>query len=72
MCVEQLTVARKLGFFWSTETDGPRPDAWCMACEQWSCRCPNATIEEWMKVADFKFLCVQCWDEAKQRLYAQG
>jgi hypothetical protein len=55
-----------VGFFWSTATDGPRPDAWCSACELWFREHPNATTKEWMKVADFKFLCVHCWDEAKQ------
>jgi hypothetical protein len=55
----------KVGFFWSTDTNGPRPDAWCLSCEQWSLAHPNDKIEEWMKVADFQFLCVECWDEAK-------
>jgi hypothetical protein len=56
----------KVGFFWSTKTDGPRPDAWCLACEMWSRENPEATIDEWMRIAEFKFLCVHCWDEAKR------
>lgn len=59
-----------VGFYWASDVDGPRPDAWCQACERWSIDHPNATIEEWMKVADFKFVCVCCWDEAKQLLYS--
>ncbi|MCI0642488.1 MAG: hypothetical protein L0Y72_26585 [Gemmataceae bacterium] len=59
----------QVGFFWNTETDGPRPDVWCRACEEWTLEHPDAPTEEWMRVAEFKFLCVRCWDEAKQVLY---
>jgi hypothetical protein len=58
-----------VGFFWDPQTTGPRPDAWCRACEAWNLQHPDASIQESMKVADFKFLCVRCWDEAKERLY---
>jgi hypothetical protein len=58
-----------VGFFWCNETTGPRPDAWCRACEQWSLEHPDDSIECWMKVADFQLLCVRCWDEAKKVLY---
>jgi hypothetical protein len=57
-----------VGFFSSTESSGPWPDAWCSASEQWSVEHPNATADEWMMIANFKLLCVQCWDEAKRAL----
>jgi len=58
-----------VGFFWSTDTDGPRPDVWCRSCEQWNLEHPDAPLKEWMAVADFQFLCVRCWDEAQAVLY---
>jgi len=58
-----------VGFYWCAETDGPRPDAWCGACEKWSRDHQNATTKEWMEVAKFQLLCVRCWDEAKAVLY---
>ncbi|MFO0810793.1 MAG: hypothetical protein U0746_19355 [Gemmataceae bacterium] len=62
----------KVGFFWSADSDGPRPEAWCSACDQWSREHPNATTKEWMKAAEFQLLCVRCWDEAKRVLYSQS
>jgi hypothetical protein len=62
----------QVGFFWSTDTDGPRPDAWCRACEEWNLKHSDASLDEWMQVADFQFLCVRCWDEAKAMLYNGG
>jgi hypothetical protein len=58
-----------VGFYWSLETTGPRPDVWCAACERWSLNHPSATTKEWMEVCSFQFLCVRCWDEAKAVLY---
>ncbi|MCI0684321.1 MAG: hypothetical protein L0Y71_19600 [Gemmataceae bacterium] len=58
-----------VGFFWSTDTDGPRPDAWCRSCELWNRQHPGAPLKEWMQVANFQLLCVHCWDEAKTILY---
>jgi hypothetical protein len=56
----------RVGFFWDPATAGPRPDAWCRACETWNLAHPDAPFEEWRQVADFQLLCVQCWDEAQQ------
>lgn len=58
-----------IGFFWWADSDAPRPDAWCRSCEQWNCSHPDSPDEEWMRVADFQFLCIRCWDEAKAQLY---
>lgn len=64
-----LGTGERVGFFWSTDTDGPRPDVWCRACEQWNLEHPDASLEEWKRVANFQLLCVGCWDEAKALLY---
>lgn len=60
-----------VGFFWSTDTDGPRPDAWCSDCEGWLRANPAAMAKDSMAVADFQFLCAVCWDDAKRVLYDQ-
>jgi len=61
----------QVGFHWDTNTDGPRPDAWCHACELWRVGHLDAAAKDWMKAANFQFLCIRCWDEAKQSLYGQ-
>jgi hypothetical protein len=66
---QAIDSGQDVGFCWYPESTGPRPDAWCGACEQWSREHPQATTKEWMRVASFQLLCVQCWDEAKAVLY---
>jgi hypothetical protein len=66
---QAIDTGEQVGFFWSTETDGPRPDAWCRSCELWSREHPDASTKEWMKIADFQLLCVHCWDKAKRAIY---
>jgi len=58
-----------IGFYWSRDTDGPRPDAWCRSCELWNREHPGAPLKEWMQEANFQLLCVHCWDEAKAMLF---
>lgn len=60
---------QNVGFFWSPDTHGPRPDAWCADCEKWVSQNPDASNAEFISVADFQFLCVRGWDEAKERLF---
>lgn len=50
---------QRVGFFWGSEDDLARPDAWCKACQ-------DSDSDEWFKEADFKIFCCLCWDEAKQ------
>jgi hypothetical protein len=64
-----IDTGEDVGFFWSTDTDGPRPDAWCRACEIWSRENPDASIDAWKECANFQLLCAGCWDEAKRVLY---
>ena len=60
---------KKVGFYWGDETDLGRPDAWCAACEKKVQENGGVWSDELFKQADFKFLCVKCWDEAKLVLY---
>ncbi|KQB38309.1 hypothetical protein RC62_1663 [Flavobacterium aquidurense] len=55
----------KVGFFYSEAEEDLPQIAWCAECEQWLL--DNG--EEWTDVfqtkADFKILCADCFDEAK-------
>lgn len=62
----------QVGFYWGDNTDMGRPDAWCGACEKKRLANNGAWSDELFKQGDFKFLCVRCWDEAKDVLGATG
>ena len=61
-----IAVGTRVGFFWGDDTDTGRPDAWCAACEN-ALRAVTDDLggEQWFRAAEFKILCVGCWDEAK-------
>lgn len=56
----------KVGFYYSEAEEDLPQIAWCESCEQWLL--DNG--EEWTDVfqanADFKMLCADCFDEAKE------
>jgi hypothetical protein len=62
----QLTRVSALDFFWGSEEDLARPDAWCRACEGTLVALGDGDANEWFKEADFKIFCCLCWDHAKQ------
>ncbi len=62
-----IDTGEKVGFFWQEVGDTGRPDAWCRTCEAHLIE--HGDTEEWFSLADFKILCVGCWDEAKASIY---
>jgi hypothetical protein len=57
---------KRVGFFWSTENpNNPRPDAWCLDCNERV----KTTGGDWVGVAlehlEPKCLCGACYDLAK-------
>jgi hypothetical protein len=46
-----------------------RPFAWCAACERYLNE-NGGDVQVLAKIADFKFLCAKCWDEAKAKLHS--
>lgn len=60
-----IDLKEKVGFFYSEAEEDLPQIAWCRECEQWLL--DNG--EEWTDVfqtnADFKILCADCFDEAK-------
>lgn len=59
----------QVGFFWGDDTDLGRPDAWCSECEHKLRDLNGAAAEQWFCEAEFKILCVNCWDDAKANLF---
>ena len=62
--VDSLDSGEAIGFHWPTDTDKPRPDAWCTECE----RVRNAEgdwTEAAMEFAQVGVLCGGCYDRAK-------
>ena len=55
-----------VGFFWSTESETPRPDAWCLECEERV----QKTGGEWIGEADANLgvtlICGSCYDRARE------
>ena len=62
-----IDLKEKVGFYYSEAEEDLPQIAWCGACEQWLL--DNG--EEWTDVfqakADFKMLCSDCFDEAKNK-----
>lgn len=56
---------QQVGFFWGSQDDLSRPDAWCQSCEEKLVALGADNGNEWFKEADFKVFCASCWDHAK-------
>jgi hypothetical protein len=56
----------KVGFFWGSDDDLARPDAWCKVCEDLLVAALDGEQEQWFRGADFKVFCASCWDQARQ------
>jgi hypothetical protein len=57
---------KQVGFFWGDDTDGARPDAWCLECENALVKLPkDESTENWFRKCDYKIFCAACWDRAK-------
>lgn len=60
-----LITRKPVGFFWAGGTDRPRPDAWCLDCNQ---RLQQAGGEWTGPAAEHlgaRLLCAGCYDEAR-------
>lgn len=57
----------KIGFHQYDDGDLGRPDAWCDECNNLLQAVETEKEQEdWFLNCDYKFLCVCCWDEAKE------
>ncbi len=63
---DSIETGNVVGYFCSTESpDNPRPDAWCIECEEYyqEIGCWNDQTE---KFAGITLLCGRCYDKAKK------
>ena len=69
--VETLKDKKPRGFWWSSEHNVQRPDAWCHECNDKL----EATDWEWTeeneKFANIQLLCGRCYDNAKELNFAK-
>jgi len=63
--VNSLHTGFPVGFHWPSESDQPRPDAWCSDCEEARVAAGGDWTDEVMKVVNIKILCGACYDHAK-------
>ncbi|MBF7092959.1 hypothetical protein IUY40_15605 [Flavobacterium sp. ALJ2] len=56
----------KVGFFYSEAEEDLPQIAWCGSCEQWLLDNGEEWNEAFETLADFKILCSDCYDEAKE------
>ncbi|CAC9972686.1 hypothetical protein [Flavobacterium panici] len=57
----------KLGFFYSEAEEDLPQIAWCKECEQYLLDNDEEWTEVFQTKADFKMLCIDCFDEAKNK-----
>ncbi|KFF15264.1 hypothetical protein [Flavobacterium hydatis] len=60
----------KVGFFYSEAGEDLPQIAWCGSCEQWLLDNGEEWNQAFEDLADFKILCSDCYDEAKDIQFA--
>lgn len=60
----------KVGFFYSEAEEDLPQIAWCGSCEQWLLDNGEEWNDAFETLADFKILCADCYDEAKEIQFA--
>ena len=63
--VESLHDENPRGFWWASDLDNPRPDAWCSECEERLKANGGDWSEEIEELAYIRLLCGLCYDNAK-------
>ncbi|RXF02017.1 hypothetical protein D9981_07855 [Pseudoalteromonas phenolica O-BC30] len=63
---------KTVGFYTKDYNDCARPWAWCSDCEHELVKLGDNDKRSWMRRANFKVVCCNCWDEAKELSSANG
>jgi hypothetical protein len=64
--VEGMIAKQRVGFFWTqSQSDNPRPDAYCRDCEIRVRRTGGEWVGEALEMLQPKVLCGICYDLAK-------
>jgi hypothetical protein len=53
------------GFFWASDSDQQRPDAWCADCNERVAASGGDWTPEVLQHVHVRLLCAGCYDEAK-------
>jgi hypothetical protein len=69
--VETLKDGKARGFWWSSEQDVKRPDAWCHECNDKVKATDWEWTEENAEFANIQLLCGKCYDNAKELSFAK-
>ena len=68
---ESLRTGVPVGFYWSAEQAGSRPDAWCSSCEKARLEAGGDWTPEVEAKLGVKLLCGACYDFAKS-IWSKG
>lgn len=60
-----LRTGRPVGFFWSSYTSTPRPDAWCRECEERVQRTGGEWTDESEADLGVTLVCGSCYDRVR-------
>jgi len=63
--VDSLYTRETVGFYWPASANEPRPDAWCLECEQARLDAGGDWTDEVMSFVCIQLLCGACYDMAK-------
>ena len=61
-----LISGEAVGFWWSAEDVGNRPDAWCTDCEERLRQSAGEWTPRNLTLAKIQVLCATCYDAARQ------
>jgi hypothetical protein len=64
--VAGLRAGLRVGFWWSTQRDVPRPDAWCTECNRKVADAGGEWTSDAEAFASPKILCGECYDDARR------
>ncbi len=53
------------GFWWPSDSDKTRPDAWCTLCNELVTDAGGEWTDEVLEIVQVKLLCGACYDRAK-------
>jgi hypothetical protein len=63
--VQGLRDGKPYGFWWASDSDSPRPDAWCTACDELVAQNDGEWTGDAAASANIKLLCGACYDRAR-------
>lgn len=63
--VQNLRDRQPAGFFWSAQSENPRPDAWCKECNERVRAAGGDWNAELERLANVSLICGACYDEVK-------